>query len=125
MTRQYTMNVEALEKLLDVTGKDYLLQAECPSEDLKLQFIGIFNGKRVVWNARIITMEAYSRHSETSNDPMQFIDIRYEDGDYFIDVGLNIRQIQLSTVESTIIMVRKYKRLQLGRHEYGARSKTE
>lgn len=95
-----------------------------PADRLSLQFIGPFNGQPVVWNARLYTMQAYAESHPVGDDPLQVIDIRQENGGYLIDIALNISQIDQAAVERTIIMVRKYKRLRLGRHEYGARSKT-
>jgi len=59
-----------------------------------------------------------------AEDPKQFIDIEIEGKVYKVTVALNLKQFDQAAVERTIIMVRKYKRLQLGRHEYCARSKT-
>ena len=78
----------------------------------------------MVWNASIFTLDEYAKHHAVAADPMQFIEIRLENGVYFIEVGLNVAQIDHAVVERTIIMIRNYKRLRVGRHEYGPRSKT-
>jgi len=84
----------------------------------------MFHGELVVWNACVETIEEYSLHHVTAKDPMQFIQIDVQEGVHFLQVGLNIPIIDKAALERTILMIRKYKRLQQGRHEYGARSKT-
>lgn len=44
---------------------------------------------------------------------------------YQLEVGLNVKQIDKAVIERTIIMIRQYRRLQSGCHEYGVRSKLE
>ena len=114
-----------LQSKLDSLQHAYVLQGELPSVDIQLQFLGHFEGQEVAWNARIVTLEEYARHHEVADDPLQFIDIRQHNGAFFIEIGLNIATIDQAAIERTIIMIRKYKRLRPGRHEYGARSKTE
>ena len=106
-------------------GQDYLLESELPASKVYIKFTGVFHGVSVVWNACIQTIDEYSQHNEIAKDPMQFIDIEVKGDVYFLQVGLNVSLIDKATIERTILMIRNYKRLHQGRHEYGARSKTE
>jgi hypothetical protein len=117
-------DVQELQRQLVESHSDYLLQDVLPADRVRLAFAGLFNGEPVVWNACIETIESYAKHHEVSDDPQQFIDIRRENGAYWIHIGLNVHQIDQAVIERSMIMVRNYKRLREGRHEYGARSKT-
>ena len=117
-------DVQELQRQLVESHSDYLLQDALPASRVRLVFVGTFKGGPVVWNACIETIEAYARHHAVSDDPQQFIDIRWENRAYWIHIGLNVTHIDQAVIERSIIMVRNYKRLSEGRHEYGARSKT-
>ncbi len=117
-------DVEKLRKLLNYRHQSYLLNGVPSSSCVQLQFEGVFNNAPVVWNARVRTMDDYlSRHTGDSVDPKQYIRIDSSDEGYQLEVGLHVRQIDRAVLERTIIMIRKYKRLQLGCHLFGAKSK--
>lgn len=122
--KQPITDMQQLQRQLVESHSDYLLQDELPANRVRLVFTGPFKGEPVVWNASIETIEAYAQHHRVGDDPQQFIDIRQENDAYWIHIGLNVQQIDQAVIERSIIMVRNYKRLNEGRHEYGARSKT-
>lgn len=117
-------DVQQLQRQLVESHGDYLLLDALPASRVRLVFSGPFKGEPVVWNASIETIEAYAKRHRVDDDPQQFIDIRQENHAYWIHIGLNVQQIDQAVIERSIIMVRNYKRLSEGRHEYGARSKT-
>ena len=119
------MSIDEFRANLKRQEKTVLIDGKLPANKVFLQFEGKFEGMEVVWNACIQTIAEYSKKHRVSNDPKQFIDIKLVDGGYYLDIGLNVAQIDQTVIEGTIIMIRKYKRLQFGRHEYGERSKTE
>lgn len=123
MLHKYISDVKDLRAQLKAQNKEYILASELPALKVYLQVEGVFAGEQVVWNMCIRTIEEYSKDHQITNDPQQFIKIEQKDDAYHIEVGLNVKLIDRPVVERTIIMVRKYKRLYLGRHEYGARSK--
>ena len=118
-------NINQLRERLSREGKDYVLESILPAQKVYTKFEGTFEGRVVVWNACIHTLASYALTHDVDNDPKQFLDIRFINGAYEIEIGLNLAEIDKAAVERTIIMVRKYKRLHLGRHEYGAKSKTD
>lgn len=122
---KYISELQSLHAILKEHKCPYLLSGDIPSNKVYIQFEGKLDGKSVVWNACIRTIEEYALSHEVSEDPRQFIDISIENDVYKLEIGLNIELIDAATIERTIIMIRNYKRLQPGRHEYGARSKTE
>ena len=117
--------VENFRSKLESVGKPFLLRSELPAEKVELQFEGVLNSAAVVWHACVRTVEDYSLQKMVSDDPEQFIKIEIIDGRHELEVALNIKIIDQAVLERTIIMIRQYKRLQVGCHEYGARSKTE
>jgi len=112
-------------QVIKMQEKTFILHTTLPSDKVYLEFEGVLDNKPVLWHACIRTMQEYANHHSVSSDPRQFINIGVLNDVYKLEVGLNIDQIDQSAVERTIIMIRKYKRLCSGRHEYGARSKTE
>jgi len=85
----------------------------------------MFEGKEVVWGANIKTLYAcyLERKSAISDEHAQklhqFIDIKLCNKTYQVEIGLNLKQIDEPAIKRAIIMMRKYKRLHFGRHEYG------
>jgi len=49
----------------------------------------------------------------------QFIEIEQGEACYRVLVVLKLGEINAAAIGRTIIMIRKYKRLHVGRHEYG------
>ena len=95
-------------------------------EHVRIRFTGLFHNTQVIWNANIYTLQNRFRHGAQSSTYVinelpikQCIDICENTDSYDIDIALNLSQIDQATIKRTIIMVRKYKRLHLGRHEYG------
>lgn len=84
---------------------------------LKLCFTGPFEGKTVTWDA---TFTALSANEESPAPQRNFIEIgdKSEKG-ITLKVGLNVSCIDAPTVRKAMMMIRQYKRLARGRHEYG------
>jgi hypothetical protein len=84
---------------------------------LHLRFDGPFEGRTVTWDATFTTLAACSGAPAPLRN---FIDIGDESGrGLTLTVGLNVPRIDLPTVRKTMMMIRQYKRLSRGRHEYG------
>jgi hypothetical protein len=80
-------------------------------------------GKPVNWNAHIMTLSWYvkNRPDCLSDTIKQFIKITpsEENGDFALKIGLATVRIDHPAILKTIIMIQNYKRLRIGRHEYG------
>ena len=105
-------------------ASDYLLIHRASDQNVNVKFHGYFQQRPVVWDAVIRTMSDYyeSEFKKLSSDAVtikQLIDIRKEDDGFKIELVLNLKRIDASAIQKSIIMVRNYKRLSLGRHEYG------
>ena len=109
---------------LQELGRDHLLVNRLSDEHVHIKFIGYFQEQQLVWYAVIRTMHDYyeSELKKTFDDGVelrQFIEIDKRVDGYRISLVLNLDKIDEAAIQKSIIMVRKYKRLSLGRHEYG------
>jgi hypothetical protein len=84
---------------------------------LRLRFSGPFEGRTVIWDATFITLSACNGMKGPRRN---FIEIGGQSGEAIpLTVGLNVPCIDLPTVRKSMMMIRQYKRLSRGRHEYG------
>lgn len=115
--------IETFRAELERTGQAYRLTARPAGDCAMLQFTGRFQGRDVIWNATVTTLARHNRQHAGSSGPLarrQFIDIAPGDGTVRdIVVGLDLATIDHPVLLKTIIMIRKYKRLHAGRHEFG------
>ena len=93
----------------------------------QVRFLGSFQGQAVVWDAQILTLQAYDQEQTRRADrPLPartwypFIEIGAP-GQHGMPlrVGLGVACIDAATVLRTMVMIRNYKRLRPGRHEFG------
>lgn len=104
--------VRELRTLL--AGADYLCESPFGGTTLRVRFIGHFEQQPVVWAAELIALAA------TNIDFRQFVDISTPNTRGVpITIGLRVSCIDRPTLLKTLIMVRNYKRLRAGRHEFG------
>jgi hypothetical protein len=101
---------------------------EPPRDDhAHIRFTGPFQGRQVIWDARIVTLEHECRERQSARQPpgdrpglRQFIDVGSADeGIRHLRIGLNVERIDEPVILKVIIMIRQYKRLHEGCHEYG------
>jgi hypothetical protein len=89
-------------------------------------FEGRFDGGEVIWQCELHTLASLAQGNRQSSQ-RQFIEIQPQQPDsqqqnkpvLQIMIGLNVPKIDAAVIEKTRIMIRNYKRLQTGRHEYG------
>lgn len=79
---------------------------------LRLRFQGPFEGRVVTWLATLHALAGRGggNHIEIGDDLP---------GGIPIAIGLQVKRIDLPTARKAVIMIRRYKRLRRGRHEYG------
>jgi hypothetical protein len=107
------MDIDTFIARLAATGTDYLLDSGLPGNIAELRFTGTLAGERIIWDARIL---AQGRRSTAP----QFIEIAAEGYPLRrVTIGLNVDEIDVPVLQKTIIMLRKYRRLHVGRHEFG------
>lgn len=114
---------ETFRAELERTGHAYRLLDHGAGDCAKVQFTGRFQGRDVIWNATVTTLAGYNRQHDRKRKAIahrQFIDIPPGDGTMRdIVIGLSLGTIDHATLLKTITMIRKYKRLHIGRHEFG------
>ena len=111
-------DLHLLREQLATAGEDFIIDTQSSDQCWHVRFEGRFEEHPVVWHAQIETLAHYVQCSGLQR-VRQFIDIQLEAGFHRVQIGLNLPHIDNAAVMRTIIMIRKYKRLHAGRHEYG------
>jgi hypothetical protein len=121
--------VELFRSQLQAGCKDFICASSLPDLCVTVSFLGVFKGETVLWQMTLATLQYWmSRDSKVAtvansdlfNAP--FIEIAEgEMGIYQIGVGLELDFIDEAVIKKTIIMIRNYKRLALGRSGFGSR----
>jgi len=95
-----------------LADRGYLCSSELPAVKASVRFLGPFHGREVAWNMTLCALQGGSSRSFMEISPAP-------DGTFALTVGLNLTAIDEPTIKKTLIMVRNFKRLELGRHEWG------
>ena len=117
--------VQQLEQELQRREADYIVDQVESEQACRIRFIGKFEHSGVAWHAHIQTLQQVASNlrqqtSETTAIRLrQFIEIQQQQDHYSVEVGLNLHKIDKAAILRTIIMIRQYKRLHAGRHEFG------
>ena len=123
----FSGDVALFSHYLSQTGQAFLLLGEAGGQAVHVRFTGCFEGREVVWDCRFVTLAYQSgQRSEcveagaTESRPCS-IDIG-QPGDSGVPlcVRLNLPRIDIPAIRKMIIMIRNYKRLRRGRHEFAA-----
>jgi len=86
-----------------------------------IKFSGPFQGETVIWDTHFFTLKGYMAQENIKVTKLkQFIDIQAaEPGIMKLTIALNIAEINKPNIKKMIIMIKQYKNLSPGRHEYG------
>lgn len=107
--------------------RSYYAVAPIGGQRAHVRFLGVLQGQPVAWDADILTLLAYYQE-QVKNSPLgesarsvrSFIEVGvHGTHGLALGVGLGVALIDEATVLRTIIMIRNYKRLRPGRHEFG------
>jgi hypothetical protein len=111
-------SLNAFRQRLEVAAAEYLLVAvDDEGGWAEFRFIGPFRGRSVIWDARLSVLPP---SPEGAAPPRQYIEVTERDSlNYDLDIGLAVSRIDTATILKTIVMIRQYKRLRPGRHEFG------
>lgn len=114
---------DSFRDTLERNGTVFTYTAPAQENCAQIRFTGSFEGRPVIWDATIMTLghrHATGSGDERAHPDSQFIEIDEGDGDIRkIRIGLQLKCIDEQAILKTIIMIRKYKRLRTGRHEFG------
>lgn len=109
----WSADASIFSRYLQQNHSDYLLVGHEPASRVHIRFVGPFEGADVVWDCHLMTLEAAAASRN-------FIEIGVpDDRGVPLQVGLALARIDRPAIEKAIIMIRHYKRLAAGRHEYG------
>jgi len=100
---------------------DYIAETPVGESSATIIFAGEFAGEPVIWRAHIIALDAHP-----VNQPVQYIEIydtKRDEQYVFIEIGLFVSMIDEPTVFKVIKMIRQYKNLRVGRHEFSGANK--
>lgn len=99
----------------------YTLIQRFNNHHVHFQFKGLFQGKDVIWDTHLYTLSYFAEINHLSNIKLkQFIDIVPAASDTMnLQVALNIPVVNEPAIYKMMIMIRQYKKLSAGRHEYG------
>ncbi len=89
-------------------------------DKLRLYFDGHFDGRAVRWNATLFTPAGWAAQWGESRPNKNIIEIGDStEREIEIKICLKVDRIDHPTVRKAVMMVRQYKKLHRGRHEYG------
>lgn len=125
---QESLQIDAFKTQLQKQGADYICNTSLPATVASVSFIGPFQGQLVMWSMTLATLEQLrsidsKKFPEINADLINrpFIEIiRGQGGGLLLNVGLNLAVIDEPVIKKTIIMIRNYKRLSIGRIEFGS-----
>lgn len=107
---------------------DYIAISPLGGQSAHVRFAGQFHGRQVTWDTHLVTLQEVYRQgiangSITVDEPIslfQFIEIvETESNAMKLKIGIDVPTIDAPTVFKCMIMIHNYKRLRIGRHEYG------
>jgi hypothetical protein len=123
MVEAAPVSIEDFRNTLAERGTDYILVSQSGSDRAHIRFLGVFENSPVIWDATIRAL-AHGRPGNAcvkTDAQRQYLEIAPHGFPLRgIAVGLNIATIDHAALLKTIIMIRKYKRLHSGRHEFGS-----
>jgi hypothetical protein len=111
-----------LSEYLRQTGQPFLALGGIRDERARVRFTGPFEGETVVWDCEFVALgPASPQPVGGASGARSFIDIG-EPGPHGVPlrVGLNLARIDRPAILKLILMIRNYRRLRRGRHEFGA-----
>lgn len=88
---------------------------------VRIRFWGTLRGQPVHWQARVLTLRHYQQGLVPGAPPVRpFIEVTaVGDGVGTVVVGLPLDGIDPPALIKTVMMLRQWKRLDRGRHEFG------
>lgn len=103
---------------------DYQIVHRDGPDRVTLHFGGMFQGKAVEWEASFLTLAREARECAPGQTLRlrNFIEIEAEEcapGRRRLRVGLHLAAMDGPAILKTLTMVRQYRRLRPGRHEFG------
>jgi hypothetical protein len=118
--------VQSFSLLLQQRQADFICTTALPASAAAVVFLGPFQNQTVVWQMTLATLQhCRQTQNDLAGNPNSFskpfIEILPEQqGCYPLHVGLELEMVDEAVIKKTIIMLRNYKRLAIGRMEFGS-----
>jgi len=106
-------------------GDHYQALSPLDRPRVHIRFAGHFEGRQIIWDADLRTLQyehdqSCSKPEQAPEELRQYIQVHPAEGEQIpITIALNVPQFDEPAILKTIIMIHNYKRLRLGRHEFG------
>lgn len=104
-------------------GIEFNLLEALTASHAHFSFVGQFKNEEITWDATLLTLERYHAEQPHSSQAVQrspFLEVGAQTtSSRALRVVLDVAQIDEPTILRSIIMVRQYKRLSLGHHDFG------
>lgn len=104
-------------------GISYSLLATPDAEQARFAFSGSFENEQIIWDATLLTLTRYHEIQPDAGQPVTrsaFLEIGGNTAHgRAMRVALDIALIDEAAILRTIVMIRNYKRLRPGRHDFG------
>jgi len=118
------MTLHDFQRELTSLDTDFTQLAPFHEHHQHVLFVGPFCEQETIWDAHIYTLPYYHRAvkniSTSRINCRAFLDVGdINEHGRKIEIGLHLPYLDVPSLQKTMIMVRQYKRLTLGRYEYG------
>lgn len=107
-------------------GEDFECLSPLPAEAVRVRFSGRCQGRAVLWDLHLQTLAHYRSERAAAGFPVpaplrSFLEVFPEGGDgpWRVVVALDLPRIDAPAVRKTVIMLRNWRGLRPGRHEWG------
>ena len=120
-----SVDIAEFERQLRQSRRDFEFLNPGNSQYAHFRFCGPFAQQTVIWDAHLYTLEYYLRQIQqlrSSCSSRQFILIQKAMPEplFKVEIGLNLAVIDEPAIRKTMTMLRQYKRLKEGRHDFGS-----
>ncbi|WP_455206060.1 hypothetical protein [Kaarinaea lacus] len=120
--------IKQFKQALSAKAQDYVLHSTLPTDNAQLWFIGKLNDEEILWHATFQTSASYYSNPPNSEilgmdatAAKSFISVAAaQQGVAKLHAVLAVDTIDEPTIKKGIIMIRNYKRLTVGRHDFGS-----
>lgn len=121
--RHSFMNIVEFEQKLAKQNLNYEALTPLNHGYVHIRFGGRFQNQDTIWDAHLYSLAYYINNvagAACAEQARQFIHVGSQcDGLRELSIGLNVPVIDEPTIQKSIIMIRQYKNLRSGQHEYG------
>ena len=119
-------DLPSIKRELTKNGKNFLALTPIPALKVQIQFTGKLQDQEVLWDATIQTLASHLAENPPAKSTTKTLEVRSfmqveppQEGVSVLKVVLAVPLIDEPTIKKTIIMIRCYKRLKVGYHEFG------